>query len=139
LVLDFALPSPTSLPQVGEVKYDSKINALKEIPVSNVWLTETYRGMIIKMALRTIYELFQSDVADALDSIAFNGSIRAIDRSIGQEASVFLICLEASKVEFATINLAQVEPEACFARLGGVLSENLAGSRTPLRSTQSPL
>jgi hypothetical protein len=128
LIVDYALPRITSLPQLREVKYDPKRNTVENIPASKTWLETTYSELIMKMALRTLYELFQSDVADALDSVAFNGSIQAIDKSNGQEKSVFVISVEASKSVFSAINLAQVEPRACFLRLEGRLSENLAGA-----------
>ena len=121
LIVDSALPPISSLPQVSEVKYDPNRNTLEEIPVSELWLAETYAGLAIKIALRTIYELFQSDVADTLTFVAFNGKVGGIDRSTGQDTNVFVISVEASKAEFTTINLDQVDPKACFARLKGVL------------------
>jgi restriction system protein len=116
---------------VVEVKYEPNRNTLEEVPVSQAWVAETYAGLAIKIALRTIYELFQSDVANALTSVAFNGRIRGIDKSTGQDTNVFVISVEASKAEFTTMNLAQVDPKACFIRLKGILSNNLT-ERTPI-------
>jgi hypothetical protein len=126
LIIDFALPQITCLPQLKEVKYDPSSNTLENVPASKEWLETVYGELIIKIALRTLYELFQSDVAEALDSVAFNGSVQAIDKSNGHEKSVFVISVETSKPVLGAINLAQVDPGACFTRLGGSLSENLA-------------
>jgi len=131
LIVDFTLPPLASLPQVGEVKYNQSRDTLEDIPISELRLNDTYCGLAIKIALRTIYELFQSDGAEALTSVAFNGRIRSMDVSTGHTTNVFVISIEASKAEFAAINLAQVDPKACFTRLKGVLSDNLV-KRTPI-------
>jgi len=57
---------------------------------------------------------------------AFNGSIQSIDKSTGQEASVFVVSIEATNPVFSAINLAQVDPRACFTPLGGTLSDHVA-------------
>jgi restriction system protein len=138
LIVTYQLPAITSLPQVGEIRYIESRNALEEVPVSDVWLKHAYSELLVKIALRTLYELFQSDTADALTSIVFNGCIRSMDRSIGQEVNLLIISIEASKSEFSGINLAQVDPRACFNRFRGVLSEDLANP-TPVVSVRSRL
>jgi len=125
LTVTYQLPAIACLPHVGEVKYIEGRIALEEVPVSEVWLKHTYGDLLIKIALRTLYELFQSDTADALTSIAFNGSIRSMDRSIGREVDLLAISIEARKAEFSAINLAQVDPRACFNRFRGVISDDL--------------
>ncbi len=135
LIVDFALPRIASLPQVKEVRYNSSSHRLENIPACKDWLETAHRELIIKIALRTLYELFQSDVAEALDSVAFNGSVQTVDKSNGQEKNVFVISVEASKSVLNAINLAQVDPSACFTRLQGTLSENLAAAKpvVPIR------
>jgi restriction system protein len=136
LVITYQLPAITCLPQVGEVRYIEGRNALEEVPVSDVWLKHAYSELLVKIALRTVYELFQSDTADALATIVFNGTIRSMDRSIGQEVNLLVISIETRKAEFSAINLAQVDPKACFNRFRGVLSEDLTNP-TPIVSVRS--
>jgi len=138
LIVTYRLPAIKSLPQIGEVRYIEGRNALEEVPVSDLWLKQAYSELLVKIALRTLYELFQSDTADALTSIVFNGSIRSMDRSIGQEVSLLVISVEASKAEFSGINLAQVDPKACFSRFRGVLSTDLTNP-APVVSVRSRL
>lgn len=92
-----------------EIKNDASRNTTEGVPASKEWLESTYSEMIIKIALRTLYELFQSDVAEALDSVGFNGSIQAINESNGQERRVGVISVEACKSAFSAINLAQAD------------------------------
>jgi restriction system protein len=136
LIITSQLPAISCLPQVGEVKYIQSRNVLEEIPVSEAWLKHAYGEFLIKIALRTMFELFQSDTADALTSIVFNGNIRAIDRSIGQEVDLLVISIETTKAEFSATNLAQVDPRACFNRFKGVISEDLT-KPTPVVSVRS--
>ena len=124
LIVDFGLPPVSSLPPVGEVWYDESLNRLNELPVSEHWRAEMYRELLVKIALRTIYELFQSDGAGSLSAVAFNGAIQSVDRSTGRETNTFLISLEATKSEFADLNLRQVDPHACFTRFKGRLSDD---------------
>ena len=138
LIISYQLPAITCLPQVGEVRYIEGRNALEEVPVSDVWLKHAYSELLVKIALRTVYELFQSDTADALTSTVFNGSIRSMDRSIGQDVNLLVISIETRKAEFSAINLAQVDPKSCFNRFRGVLSEDLTNP-TPVVSVRSRL
>ena len=85
-----------------------------------------YDGVLYKIALRSIHELLKSDKADAIDSIVFNGWVRAIDPATGQETNGCIMSLQVDKAEFATINLAKADPKACFKKLKGVGSSKLA-------------
>jgi restriction system protein len=72
-----------------------------------------------------LYKLFQSDVADALSSVAFNGRVRIIDPATGRENEPCLIALAAEKSTFIELNLSRIDPVACFNGPGGRISENL--------------
>lgn len=126
LTVEGALPQLNSLPRVIEVRYIPEQNALDELILSEARLIPIYRDTLIKIALRTIYELFQSDVAGALKTVAFNGTVGYIDRSTGQEVRPCIISVSASKASFAAMNLGQIDPLACLKGLGGTISENLA-------------
>jgi restriction system protein len=106
LIVTYQLPAITCLPQVREVRYIEGRNALEEVPVSDVCLKDAYGDLLMKIALRTVCELFQSDTADALTSVVFNGRIRVMDRSVGQEVDLLVVSIEARKAEFSSMNLA---------------------------------
>ena len=125
LIVDYTLPPLSSIPQVAAVKYDQSKDTLEDVPVSESGLKDLYRDLVIKIALRTLFELFEADGAEALTSIAFNGRIRGMDVAIGSTTEVFVASIEASKPEMASINLANVDPKACFNRLRGRLSTDL--------------
>jgi restriction system protein len=126
LVLDYELPNQTALPKVKEVKYVAIHREFQEVPTSDVWLRKIYDEMLYQVALRTLYELFQSDEANALTSIVFNGWVRSIDRATGAETHACVMSLEARKDEFLAINLRNVDAKACFRGLKGVSASKLS-------------
>ena len=125
LILDFELPNSAALPPLKEVKYVAARACFQEIPASDAWLKKTYDEVIYQICLRTLWELFTSDTIDAVRSIVFNGWVGSIDRSTGSDVHACVISLEAGKDEFLAINLAHVEPKACFRNLKGVSASKL--------------
>jgi restriction system protein len=125
LVLDYELPNQTALPSVKEVKYIASRSEFQEVPISEAWVKKTYDEILYQISLRTLYELFQSDDVNALVSIVFNGWVRSIDRATGAEVHACVMSLEARKDEFLAINLAQVDPKACFKKFKGVAASKL--------------
>jgi restriction system protein len=91
-----------------------------------------YDAVLYKITLRSLHELITADVANSLDSIVFNGWVRAIEAATGQETNGCILSIQVNKEEFSTINLAKAEPKACFKKLKGVGSSKLA-ALVPIR------
>jgi restriction system protein len=125
LVVGYALPPIGELPKIDEVRFSQRENRIIEIPFSAERLTEMHRDLIIKIALVVMYRLFQSDTADALNSITFNGTIDTIDRATGREINPCVIAVQAGKSDLMNMKFSLVEIDACLNRLGGKVSENL--------------
>jgi len=125
LVLDFELPDQRALPKIKEVKYVASRSEFQEVPLSEVWIKKAYDDLLYQISLRTMFELFESDEANALVSIVFNGWVRSIDKATGSEVHSCIMSLEATKDEFLAINLHQVDCKACFKRLKGVSASKL--------------
>ena len=75
----------------------------------------------------TVHELFEADTAHALSAVVFNGIVTAVDRSTGKPVTACVLSLRTNRDEFLTVNLAQVDPKACFKTLKGVGSSKLYG------------
>ena len=84
-----------------------------------------------QIALRTVHELFESDQLGAFDSVVFNGYVTSVDRRTGLMSTACILSLQVIREEFLKINLAQVDPKACFKALKGVGSSKLH-SLTPI-------
>lgn len=131
LIVDYSLPSFENIPRIKEVKYIKSKNELVEEYFTESILYKVYDSLIYQITLRTIYELYKTDVIDALDSIVFNGWVKSIDKSIGKQVNACILSIQTTKTEFLTINLSSVDPKICFKSLKGIGSSKLH-SLTPI-------
>jgi restriction system protein len=131
-VVEYCLPDITALPTLKEVKYIAARDAFQEVHVTDAWLSRTYDSVLYQIALRSLYELFQADAASAIDAIVFNGWVNSIDKATGKEINACVLSVQAAKREFMDINLAQVDPKACFKKLKGISAAKLTALQ-PIR------
>ena len=127
LLIEYQIPYIDDLPTLKEVKYIQSKEEFQEKVISKVELNRLFDEVIYQTALRTLHEIFESDVINAIDAIVFNGRVKFIDRSLGHETSACIISIQASKEEFMAINLAQIQVRDCFKALKGVASSKLHG------------
>lgn len=127
LILDYQLPAPEALPRLKAVKYVASRDEFEESTITEAQASKLYDDVLYQVSLRTIHELFEADVIDALEAVAFNGIVTAVDRSTGQAVTSCVLSIRANKTEFTQINLDQVDPKACFKSLKGVGSSKLHG------------
>lgn len=131
LLVDYQLPPVSDIPTLREVKYVQARDDFTETHISQSQLNELYDCLLYQITLRTIHELYEADKMGALATIVFNGFVDSIDRATGREAHACVISLLANKEEFKEINLASIDPKACFKKLKGVGSSKLH-SLTPV-------
>ena len=127
LIVDYSLPDIENLPVTKEVKYVISRDEFTETHLSRAVLNKLYDGLLYQIALRTIHELYEADVVNALDSVVFNGWVDSVDKATGQDVNSCIMSVQASKDEFLAINLSRVDPKACFKQLKGVGSSKLHG------------
>ncbi len=125
LIVDYQLPAVDSIPTLKEVKYVQTRDEFDEKHISQTQLNALYDNLLYQIALRTIHELYEADRINALISVVFNGYVDSIDPATGQEVHACVLSLMADKEEFEAVNLASVEPKACFKKLKGVGSSKL--------------
>jgi restriction system protein len=131
LIVVYELPRCEDMPRLKEVRYVQSRDEFDEVEITEGVAEKLYDGVVYQVALRSIHELFEADTIDALDSIAFNGWVRTIDKGTGQEVRPCILSLHTRKAEFLNVNLAQVDPKVCFRTLKGVGSSKLH-SLTPI-------
>ncbi|MDD5332403.1 MAG: restriction endonuclease [Rhodoferax sp.] len=127
LVVNFTLPAPSHMPTLKEVKYLVTRDELKESFFGERETNALYDSALYQITLRTVHELFESDYANALDAIVFNGIVHGVDKTNGHNTTACVLSLQASKEEFMAIQLANIDPKACFKKLKGVGSSQLHG------------
>jgi len=131
LIVDHALPSPDDLVRVKEVKFIKSRNEFVEVFLSESEVSRIYDDVLYQICLRTIHELFDADAANALEAVVFNGWIESVDKATGKDVKGCVLSVHARREEFQKINLARVDPKACFKALKGIGSSKLH-SLTPI-------
>lgn len=127
LIVEYALPAPQHLPKLFEVKYIGSRKELKETFISDAQHSKMYDTAIYNISLRTLHELFEADKANAIDTIVFNGWVVTINKSTGKKTNNCIVSVQARKSDFIEIELANVDPKACFKSLKGISSSKLSG------------
>ncbi|MCA1060143.1 restriction endonuclease [Rossellomorea aquimaris] len=125
LVIDYSLPSLHHIPTLKEVKYIQSKDEYKEVRLSATAEKKMYDNLLYQITLRSLHELFEADAINALESIVFNGWVKSVDKSTGQEVNACILSVQASKEEFMKINLSLVDPKLCFKNLKGIGSSKL--------------
>lgn len=131
LLVDYSLPALDSIPSVKEVKYVQSRDEFAEVRLPDGAIRKLYDSVLYQICLRSIHELYDADVVGALQSVVFNGWVRSVDPSTGKEINACILSVHAKRDEFLSINLANVDPKACFKSLKGVGSSQLH-SLTPI-------
>jgi restriction system protein len=116
---------------LAEVKYVQTTDTLSEKFLSEAQSARLYEDVLYQITLRTLHELFQSDSVKAISTLVFNGIVTSTDRSTGNEVTACILSVQVSREVFLGINLAKVDPKACFRQLKGVGSSKLH-SLTPI-------
>ena len=119
LVVKYQLPTMSDLPSLKSAKYVVKDKSISESFLSESARQKLFESVAYQLLLRAAFEVLEGDEAGALDSIAINGHVDAVDPSTGQRPNACVLSLWAKKTDFAAIDLSQVDPKACFRRLKG--------------------
>jgi restriction system protein len=132
IIIEYQLPSLDNMPTLKEVKYVASKNELKEIYIPESQQLKMYDDTIYKITLRSIHEIFESDIVNAIEAVSFNGWVNAINKATGKEENNCILSVQVKKSEFLNIDLKNVDPKACFKSLKGIASSKLS-SLTPVQ------
>ncbi len=132
LVVEYRLPLEDHIPSLKSVTYVQSRDEMKQATISNREKTALYESVLHQIALRTLHELYEADEISALDAVVFNGWVESIDPATGQLRDGCIMSVQARREEFLALNLAEVEPKACYRALKGVSAAKLA-TLTPVQ------
>lgn len=126
VAIDFALPDIELLPRLKSVSYVQSRDEFNEKNHTDAAVNKKYDSLAYQVALRTIHEIFEADRhVRAVEGVVFNGEVNRLDPATGHEVTSCIISMQVTRDEFDTINLAAVDPKACFKKLKGVGSAKL--------------
>ena len=132
IVVEYRLPSQESMPTVKSVTYVQSRDELRRSDISARDKDALYENVLHQMALRTIHELYEGDEIEAFDAVVFNGWIESVDPATGQRGEGCIMSVQARRDEFLALNLAEIDPRACYRALKGVSAAKLA-TLTPVQ------
>lgn len=135
LIVEYKLPTVEDIPTLKEVTYVQSKQDFKEIHLSNTQAQNNYDSIIYQILLRTIHELFEADVINAIEAISLNGWVNALDKSTGRIKNSCIASIHTLKVDFLKIDLSLIEPKLCFKGLKGIGATKLS-TLTPISPIQ---
>jgi restriction system protein len=122
LVIDWQLPGFEAVPALTRYRYVRASDREVEVARPAGERKAAYRRLVARCALRVVAELFRADAAGHLDSVVFNGYVRAVDPATGIPADFYVACLTVGRAAFSGVNLALADPISCMENLQGRLS-----------------
>ena len=129
LIVAYQLPVPDALPRLESVKFSRTKSAFIETELTKREFEQLYSDVVFQVAIRTAHELFEADVVRALDTVIFNGNVRALNAGTGHQEDRCILSVRAVRAVFEAINLRNIEPRACFESLGGVAGAKMLDCR----------
>lgn len=120
VVVEYDLPAPDQLPKVESYKYVKSRDEVAEKEFTQTARKKLYDSVIFQICIRTIHELFEADVVNALDSVAFNGLVTNTNPATGIKETKIILSIVANKDKFIAFDLSQVDPKATFKHMKGV-------------------
>lgn len=126
LIVQHNLPSKSEINNVKQVKY---IQTRKEYNTTYIRETEVnkiYEESLYQLCLRINHDIYFMDKLDCINSIVFNGYLKAVNKTNGKEETQCIISLQTQKEKFKELNISAVDPKACFKSLKGISGSKLS-------------
>ncbi len=105
------------VPTVEAFKYLKPSDEIKEVDRSPDERAAIYDRVVAQLVLRSLHEIFSTDVAGAISSVALSVEVVAVDPSTGRDVISPRLSLVVARPTFEAIDLARVDPMACLHRL----------------------
>ena len=119
IVTNYEIPSLDKLPSIESYKYDKEKDSVVEIELSQETRQILYDNFAYQICIRTLHELFEADVVNAVHGVTFNGVVSIVNPATGKSESRCILSASSGKTEFEEFDLARVDPQATFVHLGG--------------------
>lgn len=127
LKVEFMLPEPTVVEIAKTTRFIPATGELKSTLISKAEQKRLYDSLCYQVALRTVHELFEADTPNNISAILFNGVVRHTDPATGREEDLTILSAVFERERFLDVNLAAVDPKACFKAFKGVSAASLSG------------
>lgn len=117
-ILEILLPDISVTPDYIVTK--SATGKLKFKKQTSSELSKFHKSIIYQLIFRAINIFFTADSDKKNSMLVINGKIAAIDKSTGNEKTQYITSLSISRDTYESLNLLNIDPEACFKSLRGL-------------------
>jgi restriction system protein len=124
LTVSVTVPPPAAMPSVKEFKYVKAKDEIAGTAVSAKEAKDRYANAVAQVAVRTIHEVFESDRAGRIQTIAVTVGTSAVNPATGLTGFVPFVAVAADRTSFMQFDLSQAVPSATLSHLGAVVSKN---------------
>jgi restriction system protein len=121
VTVEFELPAQHVVPPVRGYRYVKTRDVIEPVPRPEHEISQRYERLISGIALRTLHEIFSATPPNIIWAVSFTGYVSITDQATGKPVRAHLLAVSAERPAFDDLVLAEVEPAACLARLGGVI------------------
>ena len=126
LVVQLALPELTVIPAARQYKYIKTRDEVAATAMPETERRRRYADLVAQVTLRTLYEAFQAEASDVVESVVVNGHVASIDKRTGKPSNPCLVTVRTARERFSELDLARVDPAECLKGLSASLSRNPA-------------
>lgn len=124
LTVSVGIPRPAAIPSVKEYKYVRAKDEIAGSPATVKECRDRYAHAVAQVAVRTMHEVFESDRAGRIQTIAVTVGTTAVNPATGISGFVPLTAVAADRAAFLQFDLSQAIPSATLQHLGAVVSKN---------------
>ncbi|MBA4850247.1 restriction endonuclease [Emticicia sp. BO119] len=124
ILVEFKLPTLTIIPEELDFKYSKTKDDLIIKKRKPSEISQAYSMLIASLALRTIHEIAESDQANKILIISFNGFVEHLNPSNGKTEFPTILSLTTSKEKFLEIKLDKIDPIKCIKGLSANVSSS---------------
>lgn len=119
VTVEFELPPRSVVPPVRTYRYVPARDVIESQARPDHEIRQRYDRLVSAVALRTLHEIFTATEPEVVRAVSFTGYVSTTDRATGKPIRPRLLSVSAERPVFEDLSLAEVDPAACLAHLGG--------------------
>jgi len=125
LLIEVDLPAEKTIPDKEAYRYIAARDNIEPKMMTRKKFSAFYDDVLYQIMLRFIHEVFESDYANHVDAVVLNGNTDVTNKGTGSVVKKTIATIQVRREEFLAVNLANVEPGACFRHFKGVTAGSL--------------
>ena len=123
-IVEYEVPTAEVVPTVKAYRYVQASDTIAESARPRSQIKALYASAVAQIAIRTLYELFQSDQGGHIDTVVFNGVVDTYDPGSGRRIRPCLVTVRITRESFSELDLSRIEPLACLKYLSAGVSKS---------------